>query len=73
MRVQKDGRVLTCEHVPLPHGTDVRLIEDSEFRRMQFVWDDNGQRRALATEWLTKLQAAVTEGESSVNRNVKVG
>ena len=53
-------------------GPTFGLIEDSEFRRMQFVWDD-GQRRALATEWLTKLQAAVTEGESSVNPNVKVG
>ncbi len=49
--------MLRCEALLLPHGTDLRLVEGTEFRRTQLE-SDREQRRAVADEWLAKLQAA---------------
>jgi len=56
----KGERTLACVAVYLPHGVDVRLLEDGDVRRTQLV-GDGPQAAALAAEWLeeaTRLRGA---------------
>lgn len=48
--LNRGERTLTCVALYLPHGVDVRLLEDGEVRRTQLV-GDGPQAEALAEEW----------------------
>ena len=46
--MRKDGRVLICVAVYMPHGIDLRLLEDGDIRRTQ-----------TAARWAGQLTSAV--------------
>jgi hypothetical protein len=53
--MQKAERTLTCLAVYMPHGVDVRLLEDGDVRRTQLV-SDGPQAEVLADAWKTAAQ-----------------
>ena len=56
-RVRKDGRELVCVAVYMPHGIDLRLLEDDDIRRTRLLRDAPAVE-AKAHDWQQMLRAS---------------